>query len=111
MHGLIFDKGFGAIVIKNEGSNKQNAKTVSALQQILPPLLCKISTERTSPGSSLATPSSCIQQYQIEENVTKVLMLPNTGTSPFCILPCLHAVESKKSQPPTQKKTCFTEKP
>jgi hypothetical protein len=28
MHGLILDKGFGAIVTKNEGVNKQNAKHI-----------------------------------------------------------------------------------
>jgi hypothetical protein len=49
--------------------------------------------------------------YQIEENDTKVSMLPNTGVSPFCNLPCLHTIESKNPQPPTEKKTCFFEKP
>jgi hypothetical protein len=43
--------------------------------------------------------------YQIEENDTKASMLPNTDASPFCNLPCLHAVKSKNSQPPTKKRT------
>jgi hypothetical protein len=43
--------------------------------------------------------------YKTEENDTKALMLPDTDTSPFCNLPCLHVVKSKNSQPPTEKKT------
>jgi hypothetical protein len=49
--------------------------------------------------------------FQTKENDTKVSMLSNTIASPFGNLPCLHAVESKNSQPPTKKKTCFLEKP
>jgi hypothetical protein len=49
--------------------------------------------------------------YQTQANDTKILMLPNTDASPFYNLPCLHAVESKNSQPPTEKKTWFFEKP
>jgi len=63
------------------------------------------------PCHTIITHPATTHTYQIEKKDTKVSMLPNIDTSPSYNLPCLHTVESKNSQLPTEKKTCFFEKP
>jgi hypothetical protein len=94
----------------------QTPHYLSAMLHILPLLHRKISTKSTSLGSSLA--SHLVSRrlvatytYQIEENDTKISMLSNTIASPFSDLPCLHAIETKHSQPPTEKKNTSLKNP
>lgn len=62
------------------------------------------------PCHTVILPLVATHTYQTEENNPKVSMLSNTATFGFDE-PCLDVVESKKSQSPIEKKTCFLQKP
>jgi hypothetical protein len=59
---------------------------------------------RQLPGHTIILRLVITRTHQIEENDTNTLMLPNISAFPLCNFPCLHVVQSKNSQPPTEKK-------